>query len=47
MLCVKSVLSSTVTTGIPFKCQPASNFDQQPAPNIDQGLQGYFRFLNR
>jgi hypothetical protein len=28
-------------------CQPASNFDQQPAPKIDQGLWGYFRFLNR
>jgi hypothetical protein len=28
-------------------CQPASNFDHQPAPNIDQGLRGYFRFLNR
>jgi hypothetical protein len=28
-------------------CQQASNFDQQPAPNIDQGLRGYLRFLNR
>jgi hypothetical protein len=28
-------------------CQPASNFDQQPACNIDQVLRGYLRFLNR
>ena len=28
-------------------CQPASNFDQQPAYKIDQGFRGYWRFLNR
>jgi hypothetical protein len=30
-----------------LSCQPASNLDQLPASNIDQGLRGYFRFLNQ
>jgi len=32
---------------VELACQPASNFDQQPASKIDQGFRGYFRFLNR